>query len=168
MRVKGTVPWINKDYTNVPELTTLNYRRDPLICGPLICGFWLDSDNFSKIWIHDQELQVQFFFIAGMCTDKESLLTLCRARDYIIVPGALNSHSSKNTHRISKIFIFLETLNNPESTSAVKKSFFPISWFSFPLFLVGLWLEKSDMTNETRKSRLLWVTWYKFSWKSKA
>ena len=51
-------------------------------------------------------------------------LTLCRARDYIIVPGAPNSHSSKNTHRISKIFIFLETLNNSESTSAVKKKKF--------------------------------------------
>ena len=45
-------------------------------------------------------------------------------RGYIIVPGALNSHISKNAHRISKIFKFLELLNNPESTSEVKKSFF--------------------------------------------
>ena len=25
------------------------YRRDPLICGPLICGFWLDPEKFSNI-----------------------------------------------------------------------------------------------------------------------
>ena len=51
-------------------------------------------------------------------------LTLCRARDYIIVPGAFNSHSSETNCRISKIFIFLETLSNPESTSEIKKMFF--------------------------------------------
>ena len=30
------------------------------------------------------------------------------------------------------------------------------------LFLTGLWLEKSDMTNQTRKNRRLWIIWYEF------
>ena len=51
-------------------------------------------------------------------------LTLCHARDNIFVPGALNSSISRSTRQISKIFTFLETLNNFESTSEVKKDIF--------------------------------------------
>ena len=39
-------------------------------------------------------------------------LTLCHARHYILVTGALNLHSSKTTHRITKIFTFLKSSNN--------------------------------------------------------
>jgi len=35
------------------------------------------------------------------------------------------------------------------------------------LFLTGLWLEKSDMTNQSRKNRRLWIIWYEFPRKSK-
>jgi hypothetical protein len=40
-----------------------HYRRDPLICGPLICGFWPNPKTFSKIVKISTYSIVNLFFL---------------------------------------------------------------------------------------------------------